>query len=83
LASPFLRYTKGILSGEFKVDGLLPALIKGVVDQHDQEERGVGRQNMRYMPELDAFSAMLLTISPAAYRLIEAELPLRSIRGHK
>ena len=76
-----VRYALGVLTGKYKSHKVFTGLVDAMVNARDREERGVGLQNFEYTPALDEFAYICAITSPEAYRMLQREFPLRTLRN--
>jgi hypothetical protein len=76
-----VKYALGVLSGKYQNHKVFTGLVDAMVQARDREERGVGLQNFEYTPALDEFAHICAITSPKAYRMLQREFPLRSLRS--
>jgi hypothetical protein len=81
--SMWLRFTRGVIKGEYDDNLVFLAMIQATVTAHDRESRGVGLQNMAYLPIYEEFTQMVALTSPRTYRLFAPHIQLPSLRHHR
>lgn len=81
--SMWLRFARGAINGEYDDKYVLLAMIQATVMAHDRESRGVGLQNMSYLPVYEEFTQMVALTSPRTYRLFSSHIQLPSLRRQR
>ncbi|TFY76153.1 hypothetical protein EWM64_g7859 [Hericium alpestre] len=79
--TPWLRFAKGAVSGQFKSQETALAMIEAMVIKVERLQKGKSLRNMRYAEGLDTFSNYLASISPRAYRAFQRTFAGRSLRN--
>ena len=79
----WVRFTRGVIKGEYNDNLVFLAMIQATVTAHDREIRGVGLQNMSYLPIYEEFTQMVALTSPRTYRLFAPHIQLPSLRHHR
>jgi len=81
--SMWVRFVRGVIKGEYDDKLVFLAMIQATVTAHDRESRGVGLQNMTYLPIYEEFTQMVALTSPRTYRLFAPHIQLPSLRHHR
>ena len=81
--SMWVRFIRGVVKGEYDDKLVFLAMIQATVTAHDRESRGVGLQNMTYLPIYEEFTQMVALTSPQTYRLFAPHIQLPSLRHHR
>ena len=81
--SMWLRFARGVINGKYDDNHVFLAMIQATVMAHDRESRGVGLQNMSYLPVYEEFTQMVALASPRAYRLFSSHIQLPSLRRQR
>jgi hypothetical protein len=81
--SIWVRFVRGVVKGEYDDKLVFLAMIQATVTAHDWESRGVGLQNMTYLPIYEEFTQMVALTSPQTYRLFAPHIQLPSLRHHR
>lgn len=79
----WVRFVRGVVKGEYDDKLVFLAMIQATVTAHDRESRGVGLQNMSYLPIYEEFTQMVALTSPRTYRLFAPHIQLPSLRHHR
>jgi hypothetical protein len=79
----WVRFTRGVIKGEYDDNLVFLAMIQATVMAHDRESRGVGLQNMSYLPIYEEFTHMVALTSPRTYRLFASHIQLPFLRHHR
>ncbi|KAF9780852.1 hypothetical protein BJ322DRAFT_1112246 [Thelephora terrestris] len=81
--SMWVRFVRGVIKGEYDDKLVFLAMIQATVTAHDRNSRGVGLQNMIYLPIYEEFTQMVALTSPRTYRLLAPHIQLPSLRHHQ
>ncbi|KZV94435.1 hypothetical protein EXIGLDRAFT_767081 [Exidia glandulosa HHB12029] len=76
-----LRFTQGAVRGDYKDEKVFFGLMDAMVTLKDKERRGVGMQNMRWVPEYDDVMHQMAMASNSAFQAYKRYLPGRSQRS--
>ncbi|KAA1468573.1 hypothetical protein DENSPDRAFT_814932 [Dentipellis sp. KUC8613] len=79
--TPWLRFAKGAVSGKFKTQGTILAMVEAMMIKADRLRKGKSLRNMHYSEGLDAFSTYLASISCRAYLAFQRVFGGRSLRS--
>jgi len=81
--SMWVRFARGVVKGDYDDKLVFLAMIQATVTAHDRDARGVGMQNMRYLPIYEEFTQMIALTSPQSYRLLAPHIQLPTLRHHQ
>jgi hypothetical protein len=79
----WLKVARLGISGAFHQYPVMEGVVKSLIEVKDKARRGVGKQNMSYSKELDAFMHQLAAISLSAFDLFSKHFCVRSLRSQK
>ena len=79
----WVRFTRGVINGEYNDNLVFLGMIQAMVMVHDRESQGVGLQNMSYLPMYEEFAQMVALTSPRTYRLFAPHIQLPSLCHHR
>ena len=79
----WVRFVNGVIKGKYDDKLVFLAMIQATVTAHDRESRGVGQQNMTYLPIYEEFTQMVALTSPRTYRLFAPHIQLPSLCHHQ
>jgi hypothetical protein len=74
------RFAVGAIDGKYDNHQVFLGLIEAMVGKVDRKERKVGNQNFGYTNEVVDFLQLIMTICPQAYRYMQPQLQLPSVR---
>ena len=81
--SMWVQFIRGVVRGEYDDKLVFLAMIQATVTAHDRESRGVGLQNMTYLPIYEEFTQMVVLTSLQMYRLFAPHIQLPSLHHHR
>ena len=79
----WVRFARGVIGGEYDDKLVFLGMIQATIAAHDREVRGIGLQNMGYLPIYEEFMQMMVLTSPQAYHLFAPHIQLPSLRHHR
>lgn len=75
----WVRFARGVIKGEYDDKLIFLAMIQATVAGHNRDSRGVGHQNMRYLPVYEEFTHMVALTSLRTYHLFAPQIQLPSL----
>lgn len=79
----WVQFVHGVIKGEYDDKLVFLAMVQATVVAYDRESRGVGLQNMNYLPVYEEFTQMVALTSPQTYCLFAPHIQLPSLRHHR
>lgn len=72
----WVRFDRGVINGEYDDKLVFLTMIQATIMAHDRKPRGVGLQNMAYLPIYDEFTQMVALASPRTYKFFAPHIQL-------